>query len=151
MKQKTNASIFLALLMAVAFIACKNEAKKEEPAKTVAGEKTESPAMPAYNPAMDPVKVEAAFVKLLSDTLGIKLYEGTYNPGDSVAFHSHPDFIIYVLQGSTVEMGMPDGSVQTVEFKTGMAMVGGPVTHKAKITGKTALRLLVADIYRPRS
>lgn len=150
MKQKINAGIFPALLISFMLFACNNEKKTDEPVVAVETETPVSP-MPTFDPAMDPVKVEAAFVKILSDTLGVKLYEGTYKPGDSVAFHTHPDFIIYVLQGSMVELGMQDGSSQKVEFKTGMGMVGGPVTHKGKIIGKTDLKLLVADIYRPRS
>lgn len=148
MKQKTNAGIFPALLISLVLFACSNEKKTDEPAAKEPAAATAS--LPAYDAAMDPVNVEAAFVKILSDTLGVKLYEGTYKPGDSVAFHTHPDFIIYVLQGSMVELGMQDGSSQKVEFKTGMGMVGGPVTHKGKIIGNTDLKLLVADIYRPR-
>lgn len=149
MKQKTNASIFLALLFSFVLFACNNEKKTDEPAKVEP--KTTSSSMPAYDAAMDPTKVEAAFIKMMADTLGIKFYEGTYKPGDSVAFHSHPDNIIYVLEGSSVELGMQDGTSQVVEFKTGMGMVGGPATHKGKNIGKTDLKLLVADIYRPRN
>ena len=54
MKQKTNASIFLAFLMVFAFIACNNEAKKDEPAKT---DTLITTTAPARDPAMDPVKV----------------------------------------------------------------------------------------------
>ena len=149
MKKKTNASIFLALFMSFIFIACSNE-KKDEPATTDAA-KTETPAMPAYDAAMDPVKVEAAFIKMFADTLGVKFYEATFKPGDSIGMHTHPDNIIYVLEGSTAEMTLQDGTKQVVEFKTGMGMVGGPVTHAGKNIGSTNLRLLVSDIYRPRS
>ena len=149
MIQKTNASVFLALLMSFIFIACNNE-KKDETAKTDAA-KTETPSMPAYDPAMDPVKVEAAFIKMFSDTLGVKLYEASFKPGDSVEFHTHPDNIVYVVEGSTAEMTQKGGTVQVVEFKTGMGMVGGSVTHKGKNIGTTNLRLVVADIYRPRN
>ncbi len=149
MKKKTNAIIFLALLISFAFIACNQESKTTESAK--ADEvKTEAPSAPVYDAAMDPVKVEAAFIKILSDTLGVKLYEGVYKPGDSIAMHTHPDNIIYVLEGSTVELTQQDGSKMVVEFKTGMGMVGGSITHAGKVTGKNNLRLLVADIYRPR-
>jgi hypothetical protein len=149
MKKKTNAIILLALFISFGFIACNQESKTTEPAK--ADEvKTEAPSAPVYDAAMDPVKVEAAFIKILSDTLGVKLYEGVYKPGDSIAMHTHPDNIIYVLEGSIVELTQLDGSKMVVEFKTGMGMVGGSITHAGKIIGKTNLRLLVADIYRPR-
>ena len=50
MKQKTNASIFLALIMSILFIACNNEKKADEPAAAEAV-KTETVTMPAYDAA----------------------------------------------------------------------------------------------------
>ena len=150
MKQKTNASILFVLFIGFAFIACDNEAKKDEP-KKVEGFKIEFPEMPAYDAAMDPLKVEAAFLKLHKDTLGIKLYEVTLNPGDSVGMHTHPDNIVYVLEGGTGVLTLKDGTIQAVEFIKGMGMLGGPATHSGKNTGTTTIKLVVADIYRPRS
>ena len=150
MKQKTNTSIILAVLMAFAFIACNNEATKDEPVK-VEGVKIETASMPAYDAAMDPVNVEAKFAKIHTDSLGIKLYEVTLQPGDSVGMHNHPDNVVYVLEGGTGELKLKDGTVQAVEFIKGMGMLGGPATHSGKNTGTTTIKLLVADIYRPRS
>ena len=145
MKQKTNASIILALLMSFVFIACNNE-KKDEPSKTDAA------AMPAYDAAMDPMNVEAAFItNKFADTLGIKFYELVIKPGDSVAMHTHPDHLVYVVEGAMTMLTSKGGSPQPVEFKTGMGVVTGPDTHMGKNTGTTNLHLLVADIYRPRS
>ena len=150
MKQKTNAGIILVLLMAFAFIACNPETKNEEPAKPDMV-KTETPSMPAYDPAMDPVKVEAAFVKMLADTLNVKLYEITLNPGDSAALHTHPDYTLYVLQGGTLKIFPKDGEPQVNELQTGMGVIFPTGTHSGKNTGKTIIKLLVSDIYRPRS
>lgn len=150
MKQKTNASIILVLLMAFAFFACNNETKKEEPIK-VEGVKIENQDMPAYDAARDPINVEAAFLKLHKDTLGIKLYEVTLNPGDSVGIHNHPDHIIYVAQGGKLRLYSSDGKFQESELPTGAAMIIPYQTHYGKNIGNTAVKLLVADIYRPRN
>lgn len=145
MKQKINASIFLALLMSFIFIACNDEAKKDTA-------KTESAAMPAYDAAMDPVKVEANVIsQIFADTLGIKFYELNIKPGDSVAMHTHPDHLVYVVDGGMTQLMSKGGTWQPVEFKTGMGVVTGPDTHMGKNTGTTTIKLLVADIYRPRS
>ena len=150
MKQKTNASIILAMLMAIVFIACNSE-KKEEPAKTDAA-KTESPTMPAYDAAMDPMTVEAADItNKFADTLGVKFYEVDIKPGDSVAMHTHPDHLVYVVEGGMTQLMSKGGEWKPVEFKTGMGLVTGPDTHTGKNTGTTTIKLLVADIYRPRS
>lgn len=150
MKHKTNASIILALVLMFVFIACNNE-KKEETAKTDVV-KTENPSIPAYDAAMDPMTVEAAFItQKFADTLGIKFYEVTIKPGDSVAMHTHPDHLIYVKEGAMAIITSKGGSPQSVDFKTGMGIITGPDTHVGKNVGTTNLRLLVADIYRPRN
>ena len=150
MKQKTNAVIILVLLMAFAFIACNQETKNEEPAKTEAI-KTETTSMPAYDPAMDPLKVEAALARVFGDTLNVKFYELTIKPGDSVALHSHPDHLVYVVDGGFVELKDKEGNAKAVEFKKGAGLVLGPETHAGRNTGTTTIKLVVADIYRPRS
>ena len=142
---------FLILFLSAIFLlACNNE-KKDEPAKTDAT-KTESASMPAYDPAMDPVKVEAsAITNMFADTLGVKFYELVIKPGDSVAMHAHPDHLVYVVDGGMTELTSKGGTAQPVEFKTGMGIVTGPDTHMGKNTGTTTIKLLVADIYRARN
>jgi quercetin dioxygenase-like cupin family protein len=101
---------------------------------------------------MDPVKVEANVIsRILSDTLGVKFYELIIKPGDSVGLHTHPDHLVFVVDGGMVELKDKDGKAQAVEFVTGSGMVTGPDTHSGKNTGTTNIKLLVADIYRPRS
>ena len=108
----------------------------------------DTPAMPAYDPAMDPIKVEAAFAKVLGDTLNIKMYEVTLKPGDTSLAHTHPDYSLYVLQGGKIAISA-NGGRQEMELKAGMGIIFGSVTHSAKNIGNTTIKLLVNDIYRP--
>lgn len=82
--------------------------------------------------------------------MNIKMIEGTYQPGDSSIMHAHPDFALYVLEGSTVELTMGDGAKQTIEFKKDMAVILPGATHSAKNIGKTRLKLIVVEVDRPR-
>ena len=75
---------------------------------------------------------------------------GTYKPGDSSIMHAHPDFALYVLEGSNVELTGEDGNKQTIEFKKDMAVVLPAATHSAKNVGKTTLKLVVVEVNRPR-
>jgi quercetin dioxygenase-like cupin family protein len=144
MKQATNAGILLAFLFAFTFISCTDE-KKNEPKKS-------ETAMPAYDAAMDPVKVEANVIShVFADTLGVKLYELIIKPGDSVALHSHPDHLVYIVDGGMVELKNKEGKATPTEFKTGMGVMTGPDIHSGKNTGTTTIKMVVADIYRPRS
>ena len=150
MKQKTIVSIILSFIMAITIMACNEQPKKDETAKTDVS-KSEATPLPAYDPAMDPVKVEAAFNKVLADTLNIKLHEVTLNPGDSVDMHTHPDFTLYILQGGSLKIYPKSGEPQVLELKTGMGFIFPTVTHSGKNIGTTTIKLLVSDIYRPRN
>jgi len=88
--------------------------------------------------------------KMLSDTLNLRILEATYRPGDSSIMHAHPDFALYVLQGSTVELTAEDGSKQNIEFTKDMAVVLPASTHSAKNVGRNTLRLVVVEANRPR-
>lgn len=104
-----------------------------------------------YDAALEPLTVGAQFSKKLADTLGVKMYEFTVKPGDSAALHAHPDHLVYVLQGGTLLISMNGGAPQEMELKAGLGFVTGPLRDAGKNIGKTTMKLLVADIYRPRS
>ena len=111
----------------------------------------ESSSLPTYDPAMEPLTVGAKYSKKLRDTLGVKMYEFTVKPGDSWALHDHPDHAVYVLEGGTMALFMSvTGKVDTLNFPTGFAMISGPLSDSGRNVGNTTIKLLVADIYRPR-
>lgn len=86
----------------------------------------------------------------LADTLNVRVLQGTYKPGDSSIMHAHPDFALYVLEGSTVELTAEDGSKQNIEFKKDMAVVLPAATHSAKNIGNSTLKVIVVEVNRPR-
>ena len=103
-----------------------------------------------YDAALEPLTAGSKYAKLLQDTLGIKMYEFTVKPGDSVALHKHPDHLVYVLQGGKVRISFNGGPGQEMEFKPGMGFISPALTDAGKNIGKTTLKLVVADIYRNR-
>ncbi len=108
--------------------------------------------MPAYDPAMDPLTVGAQMSKKMGDTLGVKMYEFTVKPGESWGVHTHPDHTVYMLQGGKMALYMREaGRQDTLTFPTGMALVSGPLTDSGRNIGNTTIKMLVTDIYRPRS
>jgi len=138
-------------MLAIFFVACNDTATTN---KTVATDSTavtdkDTSSMPVYDAAMDPLTVEAAFAKVLGDTLNIKMYEVAFKPGDSALIHTHPDYTLYVLQGGKIAISA-DGGRQEMDLKAGMGVIFGSITHSAKNIGNTTIKLLVHDIYRPR-
>ncbi len=108
--------------------------------------------MPAYDPAMDPLTVGAQMSKKMGDTLGVKMYEFTVKPGESWGLHTHPDHTVYMLQGGKMALYIREaGRQDTLTFPTGMALVSGPLTDSGRNIGNTTIKMLVTDIYRPRS
>ena len=150
MKQKIKMFTVLSVLLVITLMACNEQPKKDETSTTDVS-KNETATIPSYDPAMDPVKVEAAFNRVLADTLNVKLHEVTLNPGDSVGMHTHPDFTMYILQGGTLKIYPKEGEPQVLELKTGMGFIFPTVTHSGKNIGTTTIKLLVSDIYRPRN
>ncbi len=107
-------------------------------------------SMPAYDPAMDSYETGGDKIKKLGDTLGVKMYEFTAKPGESWALHSHPDHTAYILQGGKVVLFIKaTGKLDTLTFPTGMALISGPLSDSGKNVGKTPIKFLVTDIYRP--
>ncbi|HYC40015.1 MAG TPA: hypothetical protein VEB63_05945 [Chitinophagaceae bacterium] len=149
MEQKLKMTVLLGFFLGSMSLTCKEQPKKDVDAGSESSV-TEANSMPAYDPNMDPIKVEAAFSKVLADTLNVKLYEVTLNPGDSVGMHTHPDYMLYVLQGGTLKVYPKGGSPQVLELQTGIGFISPAVTHSGKNIGTTTVKLLAADIYRAR-
>ncbi len=104
----------------------------------------------AYDAATDGMMVAPKMTRILGDTLGIKMYEVISKPGDSIPLHSHPDHAFYVIQGGKAAIYFGSDR-QEWELKPGMGFVNGPVKDAAKNIGKTNIKFLVVDIYRPRA
>lgn len=144
----------LHLLSIVLFftVGCNNPDKtnKSEIVDSTANNKKETSNKPSYDTSRSVTTISPDLYKALADTLNIRILEGTYKPGDSSIIHGHPDFAMYVLEGSTVELTSVEGGKQNIEFKKGMAVIMPAATHSAKNIGKSTLRLVVVEVNRPR-
>ena len=151
MKQIMKPGI-IAMAISFAFIACNNEEKKTDgtSSDSTATKMTDTSST-SQNQEMDATKVAPALYKLVKDTMGIRVLEVNYQPGDSSALHSHPDNALYVIQGGKAEFTEKDGSKQVVDMKSGMTMIGGSETHGVKNVGKTTLKAILVEVNRPNT
>jgi len=152
MKQKFNNYFFLAFFISLSLIACNNNDKKAE--GTEATDNAGTPPAENTTTAAAEEKIDAAIAapnlyKVVTDTLGIRVLEATYKPGDSSVMHSHPVNAMYVIQGGMGEFSLKDGTKMSLELKTGMSAVRGYDLHSVKNTGKTALKVLLVEVNRP--
>jgi len=148
MKQIGKPAI-MALVIFLVFIACKNgEEKTDTSTETAASTETKTETTP-QNQDVDAVKAASGLYTVAKDSMGIRVLNIQYKPGDSSAMHSHPDNAIYVIDGGKGEFTAKDGSKQVLEFKSGMTAIGGAESHSVKNIGTTTLKAILVEVNRP--
>ena len=94
----------------------------------------------------DPLVVNADTIKLRLENARVRVLEATLKPGDKEKTHSHPAYVIYVIEGGRVRTHGVDGSATEADFKTGDVIYREPVTHWAENIGKTTIRLELVEL-----
>lgn len=150
MKQISKPAI-MAFAISFVFVACNNESKntEAETSDSTAATTATTTDNSSQGQDLDAVKVAAGLYTVAKDTMGIRVLEVNYKPGDSSAMHSHPDNALYVIDGGKAEFTEKDGSKQVVDMKNGMTMIGGAETHSVKNVGKTTMKAILVEVNRP--
>src|ERR1700741_2193956 len=117
MKETCKLAI-LGLAISFLFGACNNSEKKAEPssADSTGAATTTTPDTTMQKQDMDATKVAPGLYTVAKDTMGIRVLNILYKPGDSSAMHSHPDNALYVIDGGKTEFTAKDGSKQVVDI-----------------------------------
>lgn len=149
--KQLNWLMFLAFALML-IIACNSQTETDDEITpdTTSGDLTKINSSSPFDTSRSVTSISPNLYKNLADTLGIRMLQGVYKPGDSSIMHGHPDFALYVLEGSTVELTAEDGNMQNIEFQKDMAIVLPAATHSAKNIGKNTLRVIVVEVNRPR-
>ena len=72
--------------------------------------------------AEDSVKVAPDVYKVLFENAKVRVLEVEMEEGSRTEMHSHPDTLIYILSGGTVNFTDPSGEVVPLETATGEAV-----------------------------
>lgn len=96
--------------------------------------------------AQDPLVVNSSTIALKLENSRVRVLEATLKPGDKEKTHSHPAYVIYVIEGGRVRTHGTDGSVVEADFKTGDVIYRDAVTHWAENIGKTTIRLELVEL-----
>ncbi|HKC34754.1 MAG TPA: cupin domain-containing protein [Chitinophagaceae bacterium] len=148
MKQIMKPAI-MAMAISFVFIACNNEEKTDSSGKDSAQNKTTTTETQTQTQNLDAAKVAADRYSVVKDTMGIRVLSLNYKPGDSSAMHSHPDLVLYVVDGGKTEFTMKDGSKTTMDLPSGTAAIVGSTTHSVKNVGTTTVNGYLFEINRP--
>ena len=94
----------------------------------------------------DPLIVNSKTIALKLENPRVRVLEATLKPGDKEQTHSHPAYVIYVIEGGKFRNHATDGTVTDGEFKAGDVIYRDAVTHWAENTGDTTIRLVLVEL-----
>jgi beta-alanine degradation protein BauB len=96
--------------------------------------------------AQDPVKTNPQAFKERRNNAHVRVLEYSSKPGDKEVMHSHPDVLLYVIQGGTLKSTTPDGTSKVIDYKTGDVFWRGAITHTGENVGTTEMKSLLIEV-----
>jgi quercetin dioxygenase-like cupin family protein len=96
--------------------------------------------------AQDPVVVNAKEVKARLENARVRVLEASLKPGEKEQMHSHPAYVIYVIEGGKVRNHAPDGTTSEAELKAGDVVYREPLTHWAENVGTTTIHMVLVEL-----
>ncbi|NOT01658.1 MAG: hypothetical protein HOP29_13635 [Phycisphaerales bacterium] len=99
--------------------------------------------------AQDPVKVSPHNHQVALENESVRVLNVEAKGGEKLAMHSHPDHVIYAINGGKVKFTYPDGMTKEVELKAGAATYLKAETHEVENLGTTELKLVVFELTKP--
>jgi quercetin dioxygenase-like cupin family protein len=151
MKQIFDSKL-LVFAICLFLLACNSQEKKTESDNTKTDStKTTMTDNTSNNQALDAVKVAPTLYKVEKDTLGIRVLDIDYKPGDSSGMHWHPDAAFYAIEGGKSEFTAKDGAKQAMEIKNGMVVITPSTTHSVKNVGTTSFKAILVEVNRPNT
>ena len=100
--------------------------------------------------ATDPLEADPDMYKFVYQNDRVRVLEVTFEPGQDIPFHSHPDHFAYILEGGNLHVTNEDGTETDAELKAGDVVWFDAVTHKAVNTGTTRVHALVTELKEPK-
>ena len=94
----------------------------------------------------DPAVVNSKTIKVKFENDRVRVMEATLPPGVKEAVHSHPAYVIYVLEGGKYRNYASDGKTTEGELKTGEVLFREPLTHAAENIGKTTMHMILVEL-----
>ena len=99
--------------------------------------------------AQDPAVVNAKTIKIKLENAKVRVLEATLKPGEKEQMHSHPAYVIYVIEGGKVRNHSADGKTNESELKTGDVIYRDPLTHFAENIGTTTMHMILVELKNP--
>jgi quercetin dioxygenase-like cupin family protein len=99
---------------------------------------------PAYG--QDPAVVNSKTIRVRFENDRVRVLEATLPAGVKEQVHSHPAYVIYVLEGGRYRNYASDGKITEGELKTGDVLFREPLTHAAENIGDKPLHMILVEL-----
>ena len=99
----------------------------------------------------DPAVVNAKTIKVQFENDRVRVLEANLPPGVKEEVHSHPAYVIYVLEGGRYRNYASDGKVTEGELKAGEVVFREPLTHAAQNIGDKPLHMILIELKDEKS
>src|SRR5438477_6199387 len=96
--------------------------------------------------AQDPAVVNSKTIKVKFENDRVRVLEATLPPGAKEQVHSHPAYLIYVLEGGRYRNYASDGKITEGELKSGKVLFREPLTHAAENIGDKPLQMILVEL-----
>lgn len=96
--------------------------------------------------AQDPAVVNSKTIQVKFENDRVRVLEATLPAGVKEQVHSHPAYVIYVLEGGRYRNYAADGKVTEGELKTGEVLFREPLTHAAENIGDKPLHMILIEL-----
>jgi len=99
----------------------------------------------------DPAVVNSKTIKVQFENDRVRVLEANLPPGVKEEVHSHPAYVIYVLEGGRYRNYASDGKVTEGELKAGEVLFREPLTHAAQNIGDKTLHMILIELKGAKS
>jgi len=96
--------------------------------------------------AQDPAVVNAATIHVTFENNRVRVLEAKLPPGAKEKMHSHPAYVIYIIDGGKVRNHAADGATSETELASGATLYRDPITHWAENIGNTTIHLILVEL-----
>ena len=100
--------------------------------------------------AQDAAKVDPAHYKVISEHPAVRIIRVAYAPGDRSPMHSHPDSMIVILRGGTIQFTGADGTRTEAKQADHTAMYAPAGSHTNQNIGKTPVDAILIEFKTPK-
>jgi quercetin dioxygenase-like cupin family protein len=94
---------------------------------------------------LNPLDVASNVYKLKMENERVRVLNVTFHPGDKAVMHSHPDHVVYVLEGGKMKL-TSQGKNDIFDLVAGDTIFLKAQSHEAENIGYTTLDLLVVEL-----